>query len=121
MKALAASIDVIPASLSSFTSRSCKVWKARSERPRKPDGCDVDDLDVGDVIAQRVFVLLKPGDILLALQDETHASVEIAEGRNQRSHPERAADGNCPPLGRQGNRLKLRVTSGRKAESVAIL
>ena len=34
MKALAASIEVIPASLSSFTSRSCKVWNARSERPR---------------------------------------------------------------------------------------
>ena len=34
MKALAASIVAIPASASSLVSRSCKVWKTRSERPR---------------------------------------------------------------------------------------
>jgi hypothetical protein len=34
MKLLAASTEVMPLSASSFTSRSCKVRKARSERPR---------------------------------------------------------------------------------------
>ncbi len=34
MKALAAPIEEIPASLSSFGKRSSSVWNARSERPR---------------------------------------------------------------------------------------
>ena len=48
MKRLAASSEVMPASASSLTSRSCRVRKARSERPRlRGIGRDVLDAELG--------------------------------------------------------------------------
>src|SRR5277367_2795790 len=55
MKALAASAVVIPASLSSFDSRSCSVWKARSDRPRACEELDAQlrqrPADLGEMAA----------------------------------------------------------------------
>src|SRR5271168_3498752 len=107
MKTLAASIVAIPASVNSLVNRSCKVWKARSERPRVPSRHSVD----------MPFLSLTPGPSPFSSTKITPADSRVSSERSQIPQANVIAKSKARPIAIPSIQWETHACEGRRGDA----